>query len=90
VLDNYNFDEQILQYADMLGIPAKTMNSPEVRDSLRKAKRDAQAKQQQMAEASAMAETMNKGAGAVKNMGTTPVGQNSALDSVLAGITGRI
>ena len=89
VLDNINFDEQIMEYAQMLGVPAKTLNSPEVRDQLRKAKRDAMAKQQQMAEANAAADTMAKGSTAVKNAGTTPVGQGSALDSLLAGMTGK-
>jgi hypothetical protein len=90
VLDNINFDEQIQQYADMLGIPAKTLNSPEVRDALRAEKRKALAKQQQAAEAQQMATTMNEGSSAAKNLGTTPVGANSALDQVLAGITGKI
>jgi hypothetical protein len=88
VLDNINFDEQVQEYAQMLGIPAKTMNSPEMRDVLRKAKREAAAKQAQQQEALATTEALNKGASAAKNLGTTPVGQNSALDAVLAGIKG--
>jgi len=62
VLDNINFDEQIQEYALMLGIPAKTLNSPEMRDQLRKAKREALAKQQQQQEALATTEALNKGA----------------------------
>jgi hypothetical protein len=89
VLDNINFDEQVQQYADMLGIPAKTMNSPEMRDQLRKAKREAAAKQQKIAEAQQVAEAANKGAGAVKSAADAQLGQNSALDAVLGGITGN-
>lgn len=89
VNDNINFDEQIMEYANMLGIPAKTLNSPEARDAIRAEKRKALAKQQQLQEAQAMAETVNTGASAAKSLGTTPVGANSALDSVLAGITGK-
>jgi hypothetical protein len=89
VLDNINFDEQIQEYAEMLGIPAKSMNSPEMRDALRKAKREAQAKAQQAQEAQIQADNMNKMSGAAKNLGTTPMDQNSALDAVLGGITGK-
>jgi hypothetical protein len=88
VVDNINFDEQIQEYALMLGIPAKTMNSPEMRDALRKAKREALAAQQQQQEALATTEALSKGASAAKNLGTTPMGQNSALDAVLAGMKG--
>lgn len=88
VLDNVNFDEQIQEYAEMLGIPAKSMNTPEIRDSLRMAKRKAIAEQQAQAAAQQQADTINKASGAVKNAGTTPLGQNSALDAVLAGIKG--
>jgi hypothetical protein len=89
VLDNINFDEQVQEYAQMLGIPARTMNSPEMRDGIRKAKREAAAKQAQMQEAVATADAANKGASAVKNLGTTPINQNSALDAALAGIRGQ-
>ena len=88
VLDNVNFDEQLQQYATMLGIPTRTMNSPEMRDGIRQAKRAALAKQQQMAQAQQAAQTINQASGAAKNLGTTPVGQNSALDAVLAGMKG--
>jgi hypothetical protein len=88
VLDNINFDEQVQSYAKMLGIPAKSLNSPEMRDQLRKAKREAMAKQAKLQEGQMNAESMNKMAGAAKDMGTTPMGQNSALDAVLAGMKG--
>ena len=89
VLDNINFDEQIQEYAEMLGIPAKTMNTPEMRDQIRKAKREALAAQQQAAQQAQQVEMLNKGSQAVKNAGTTPVGQNSALDAILAGMKGQ-
>lgn len=88
VCDNINFDEQIQAYADMLGIPAKTMNSPELRAGIRKAKQEAQAEAMAaQAEQQAMG-AIAQGAGAAKDLGTTPMGQNSALDAVLAGIKG--
>ena len=88
VCDNINFDEQLQSYAKMLGIPAKSMNSPEMRDGIRKAKQQAQAEAMANQEMANTVDTIAKGAGAAKDLGTTPLGQNSALDSVLAGMRG--
>jgi hypothetical protein len=85
VCDNINFDEQLQAYAKMLGIPAKTMRSPEMRDAIRKAKQQAQQEAiaaQQQAQA---VQTAGVGAKAAKDLGQTPIGQNSALDAVLKG-----
>lgn len=88
VLDNVNFDEQIQEYADMLGIPAKTMNAPELRDGIRQAKQKAQKEAMAAQEAANTLGAVNTASTAAKNLGTTPMGQNSALDAVLAGIKG--
>lgn len=88
VCDNINFDEQLQAYAKMLGIPAKSLYSPEMRDGIRKAKQQAQAEAMAAQETANTVNTMATGAKAAKDLGTTPLGQNSALDATLAGIKG--
>jgi hypothetical protein len=89
VCDNINFDEQLQAYAKMLGIPAKSLYSPEMRDGIRKAKQQAQAEAMAAQETANTVNTMATGAKAAKDLGTTPLGQNSALDATLAGIRGQ-
>jgi len=88
VLDNINFDEQIQQYANMLGIPTKTMNSPEMRDQLRAIKRQMAAQQAQAQQALMASKAMDQGASAAKKMSETEIGKNSALDATLSAVTG--
>ena len=88
VCDNINFDEQLQAYAKMLGIPAKSLYSPEMRDGIRKAKQQAQAEAMAAQETANTVNTMATGAKAASDLGNTPLGTNSALDSVLAGIKG--
>lgn len=88
VIDNINFDEQLMEYADMLGIPAKTMNTPEAKDQIRQARAQAQAQAQAQQQAMVAAQGIATGAKAAKDASQAPLGQNSALDAVLAGIKG--
>jgi len=89
VLDNIDLDATVLVYADSIGVPAKLMNDPTIVAAKRKARAEAQAKIDQANAMSQMAAGAKDAAGAVKDAGTTPMGQGSALDVALAGITGK-
>lgn len=90
-MDIINFDEKNAVKADMLGVPAKIVNNPEQIYGKRKSRAQAQQAAQQ-------AEMMNLGAksgkdmaGAVKDLGNTPVGkdgESSALDNLLTAVKG--
>jgi hypothetical protein len=88
VIDNIDFDENIQEYADMLGVPAKTMASPEMITQLRQARAAAQAKAQQQQDAATAAQTMAAGAKGAKDASGAELGKNSALDQLMAGMTG--
>lgn len=93
ILDIIDFDEKNAEKADMLGVPAKIVRSP---DAIAQ-KRQQRAQQAQAAQQAQMmnvgADTGAKVASAVKSLSDAKVGagedgSNSALDSVLNGITG--
>lgn len=89
VVDNFDADETSIVYADSIGVPAKIIVDPAVRDAKRKARAE---KEAEIEKANAMLQTAEgaaKASKAVKDLGTTPMGQGSALDAALAGITGR-
>ena len=89
VLDNYNFDENAQEYARSLGVPAKVMNSPDKIAQIRAEKAKQKAQMAQAQNMAMTAELAAKGAKATKDMGTTPMGENSALDGLLAGVKGQ-
>ena len=80
--DILNLDEKHKAKADMLGVPAKIVRSPEEMAAIRKAR----AKQQQIAAQQqmmlAMAEAAAKGGKAVKDVSEAAVGTGSVLDSI--------
>jgi hypothetical protein len=88
-LDVIDFDEKNAELGEMLGVPAKIVNDPNKIALKRKARVDAQRRVQQSQELAQMAESGAKVAGAVKDVGTTPVGVGSALDNIIGGITGK-
>jgi hypothetical protein len=65
-LDKLDVDEAIDQYARMLGVPAAIVRSDENVAGIRAQRQQEQQAMQQMAASQQMAETANKGAGAVK------------------------
>jgi hypothetical protein len=89
ILDNVDWDEAAQEYADMLGIPAKVMATPEAIAQLRKAKAQAQAQAQAQQNAAIATQNIATGAKAAKDASQAQLGNNSALDSVLAGMTGK-
>jgi len=89
VVDNLDTDEASRVYADSIGSPAKIIVDPIVVAAKRKARAKEEAKIAQANAMSQMAEGAEKGAKAAKDLGTTPIGTGSALDTALAGITGK-
>lgn len=82
VLDTIDFDETAIEYGEMLGVPPKMIRSKEMVAARRKQRADAQ----QAAELAARGQSMIDNAA---TMSKTQLGQNSALDAVLGGITGN-
>lgn len=89
VLDNVDFDVNLQEYAQMLGVPAKTMKSPEMIAQIRKIRQQAQEKAQKQQEAMAASQAMAVGAKGAKDASQAELGKNSALDQLMAGITGQ-
>lgn len=82
-LDLINFDEKNRKKAEMLGIPPSVVNSMDSVLAIRKKRAEdlAQLKTQQAM--TGIADAAKKGSGAVKDMASAPMGQDTALDSVL-------
>lgn len=81
ILDKIDEDEAMDQYAGMLGTPPKIVRSAEVVAQIRK-KRDDDAKAAQIA---ATVPALVTGA---KTLSETKIGENSALDALMAGASG--
>lgn len=80
--DNVDFDEAIRRYAAEIGLPPKIIRSPEGVAALRKLKRDAIAKQEQV-------QSMAGAAAGAKTLSEARLGQNSALDVLMNGMAGN-
>jgi hypothetical protein len=79
--DNMDADQAVRKYADKLGVDPEIIRDDEALAALRKDKADE----------AAAAKAAQAGASAIQGanvLSKTPVGQNSALDAVLAGIRG--
>ena len=87
-IDIINFDEKNAIRADMLGVPTKMVNSPDVMALKRKQRAEELAKQKNIQATALMAEAAAKGGKAVKDTATAPMHQDSALDGILGAITG--
>lgn len=66
VLDNLNPDDMLREFVDQVGPPPNTLAAPKDVATLRQQRAEAQAAAQQQEQMAAMADTMNKGAGAAK------------------------
>lgn len=76
VLDNFDFDEAVMEYAELAGASQKIIRSRESIAKMRQTRQEAQAQAQQMQQTQEMV------AGA-KVLSDTQVGNNSALDQLL-------
>lgn len=81
ILDKYDGDEAVDAYSGMLGTPPKIIRSAEKVAVIRTQR----AKEAQAAQAAAALQPIVEGA---KTLSETKVGQNSALDALLAGASG--
>ena len=77
VLDTIDADTAVEEYADMVGVPPKMVNDKDTR----KAIRDAKAKQDQAAQAMAMAQ---QGADAAQKLANAPLSDNNALSQLMS------
>lgn len=82
VKDKFDFDEAVETYAEMKGIPARLLRSAEVVASIRKAKQEAQLRMQQ-------AQSGMIAAQGAKMLSEAKIGESSALDAVIAAMTGK-
>lgn len=80
-VDMIDADEAIRDYGDMLGVPPRIVRAMEDVAQIR----DQKAQQAQAAQAAQTAQNVIQGA---QTLSKTPVGQNSALDAVMAGLNG--
>jgi hypothetical protein len=87
-IDIINYDEINTVKADMLGVPVKGVNDADTVMQKRNARAEQQQAAQEQQQQLAMAEVAAKGGSAIKNAGTTPVGQGSALDALAGAVNG--
>jgi phytoene dehydrogenase-like protein len=87
VLDKIDWDEAVETYAEMIGIPARILRSAEAVIVIREAKQEAELKMMQ-ARAGMNAAEAAKSLSQAK-IGQDDKGQNSALDTVIAALTGK-
>lgn len=76
VLDRFNADEFVEQYADGTGVPPTLLRSTEEAQQMRDARNQQAAQAQQ-------ADNLTKVSGAVRNLGNAPVQGNSALAGIV-------
>ena len=81
-IDIIDVDEKNTEKADMLGVPARIVCSPDKMAQKRQARAEQQVQIQRAQQAQVAAEIAAKGAKAVKDAGTTPLNTGSALDKV--------
>lgn len=82
-IDIINFDEKNRKKAEMMGISPKIINSLEQVAAIRKEKARQAAEAAVQSKMLIAAEAAAKGAGAVKSMAQSPLGQGNALDKTM-------
>lgn len=88
VLDIINYDETNLEKADMLAIPSKLINSPAKMQEIRRMRAEQQAQAAKLQAAESLAKSAKDGGAAIKSASEAPIGENSALDALMSGMTG--
>jgi hypothetical protein len=88
-IDIINYDGLNEEKAEMMGVPAKAINDEQAMVAKRKQRADANEKAQNLAASQQMAEAAAKAGSAVKDAGTTPMNQGSALDALLNVASGK-
>jgi hypothetical protein len=92
VLDKFDGDEAIDQYARMLGVPAAVIKSDEMVAEVRMARAQQQAMQEQLAAAQSMAQTAASGGQALASgaQGMQSMAETSAMGGAIPGESGDI
>ncbi|MES2531933.1 MAG: portal protein [Pseudomonadota bacterium] len=85
ILDNVDTDASVREYAELSGLKAEILRTPEDVDAIRQGRQQAQAAQQ----ASIAADNAQKLAGAARNLSEAHVGTGSLLDQALPSLVGR-
>ena len=80
-LDKINVNTTINNYGATLGIDPRIIRPDDEAEAIRQQRAEQQAQQAQQAQLAQMADAAQK-------LGNTPVGQNSALDSVMENLSG--
>jgi hypothetical protein len=80
VLDSFDEREWIEEYSDGLGTPPKILRDKKVVAA-------AQAERAKQAASEKQMEQVAQGSQALKNIGSTQMGQSSALDALMGGVT---
>ena len=88
-LDILNTDEINSEKAEILGVPAKCVTDKVTMATNRKARQQQQANASKLQAANVVADTLSKSAKGAKDAAAAPLGQNSALDQLMAGMTGK-
>lgn len=87
VVDNIDTDAAAYEYGEMLGVPASIVRSFEEVSQIRDAKQKVAQEQAQKQEAAETAQTMGGMVQGAKTLADTKLGQNSALDALMAGFS---
>jgi len=87
VLDKFDADQSVDEYAEMIGVPPRIVVPDDVVQQIREER--AQMEQQQMAmeQANQVAQTANVGAQAAKVMSDTDTGGDNLLNNIVGGLT---
>lgn len=79
ILDKFDFDQSVDEYAEMLGVTPRVIRSDDDVAAIRQQK----AQQQQMQQMAAAAQPLQQATQAVGNLANAPVGNDSVLSSIL-------
>lgn len=88
MMDNIDQDAVARGYMEDIGLPDSYIADLEVMKQKRQQQAQAMAQQQQQQQALVAAKVAHDSGKGVQAMGTTPIGQGSALDTLLAGVRG--
>jgi hypothetical protein len=84
IIDKLNADEVLDQFVKLTAIPAVLIRPDEEVASIRAERRRQQQQAQEMMQAQSMAQVAQTGAGAVKDLATSPVQEGSVMDALFS------
>ena len=87
VLDKFDADQSVDEYAEMIGVPPKIVVPDDVVQQIRAERAQAQQQQMMMEQANQAAQTANVGAQAAKVMSDTDTSGENLLNNMIGGLT---